>query len=672
VLLRVIKRKDTMMKRTLLSLCILSAFLLAGCNDFLSAPPGSVAVNLEAAPTAVPGNVDCAISWKTNVETKHILEYGTATGVYTVATPLSAAESKDHSVSLASLLPATTYYYRVRSYYRTSQEENSEEYSFTTVALTAIAITEGPTLTVGQTSCDLSWTTNVPTKHAIEYGTSSGAYSASTVLSGTASATHSASITGLSPSTTYYYRVRSTYQNGLEGLSAESSFTTLAGPASLSFSSAPVATPALTSASIAYATNYPTISSIEYGTASGVYTESIVLDSSAPTHTRGLSGLAQGTTYYYVVHCYSASNGSIVSPQYSFTTTAEASPTLAQRLRGIWLVGGCSGFNWTTPVSQIDMFDPVTSTWYPGVATLFTPVSFAAVGIVINTDGHQILVIAGGFDLAGTVRNNVQLYDINSSTWITTGLPGGAPAVLPSARANVVGAVRNNLLYVIGGTTQNANVAYAGSTTDYAYDISTNTWGTKVVVATGADKATAVFNDSILFVGGRTTAYNAVATAHDGIFVSLNVLSTATEVALPAARTGHSSVTYTTSSDSSVLVVLAGLATANMNTCFILNPVGATGTPLTTNTVQYLRYPFIAPSTWQNGTNLPSNIALGSAVVYNNKLYYFGGTDPLSVPSGRSTAYTMQFSDTGAPTNSWNTISTMPVGRYGHAAVRFE
>ncbi len=660
-----------MMKRTILTIIALSAFLLAGCNDFLSEPPGSVEVNLDAAPTAVPGSVDCAISWKTNVETKHILEYGTATGVYTVATPLSSAESKDHAATLSSLLPATTYYYRVRSYYRTYQEDNSAEFTFTTGSLTSITITAGPSLTVGQTSCDLEWTTNVATKHAIEYGTVSGSYSASTVLSGTASASHAASITGLSPATTYYYRIRSTYQNGLEGLSAEASFTTGAGAPSLAFSSAPAATPSLTSATIAFATNYATVSSIEYGTVSGVYTESIVLDGSSLTHNRVLSDLTEGTTYYYVVHCYSASNGSIVSPQYSFSTTAEAAPTLAQRLRGIWLVGGCGNGTWATAIGQIDLYDPVTSTWYPAIATLPTPVSFAAVGLGTLSGGHRALIVAGGFSSDGNVQSIVQRYDIDSQTWLANGAPILAtPTVVP--RANVVGAVRNNNLYVIGGTTANATVAYATTTTNLAYDIGANTWGTKVAVATGSDKATAAFNDTVMFSGGRTAA-NGVTNAHDGVIVSQNALTGGTEVVLPTVnRTGHSVVGYTTATDASVVVVLGGFSGFTGNTsCFAFN--GATaGAMITANTVQYLQYPFTAPSTWKIGTNLPANVAYGSAVVYGDRLYYFGGTDTYLSPSGRAVAYSTQFSGTGAPTNTWGTITAMPRGRYGHAAVRFE
>jgi len=563
-----------MMKRTLIALCALAAFLLAGCNDFLSEPPGSVSVSLDSAPTAMPGSVDCAISWVTNVDTKHILEYGTATGSYTVATPLSSSESAEHAVTLDSLLPGTTYYYRVRSYYRTYEEVDSEEYSF----------------------------------------------------------------------------------------------TTLKGPTSLAFTALPAATPSQTSASIAFTTNSATASTIEYGTASGVYDSSLVLDSSATAHTRVISGLSPGTTYYYVVHCYSASNGSFVSSEYLFTTTADPAPTNAQRARGIWLVGGCSGANWTSAISAIDLFDPVTATWYPSVATLLTPVSFAAVGTGVY-NGDRVLIVAGGFDATGNVRNIVQRYDIDTQTWLSNG------TVLPAARANVVGATRNNCLYVVGGTTGNATVAWAGNvaTTDYEYNIAGDSWTAKVAIPARSEIATAAFDDEIVYAGGRSAAASPPSTAVDGILTIQSALTGYAEPVLTSARSGFSLVSYTPSNGSSCLIALGGLsAYAGTPTCFFFN-AGTGFTPI--NAMQYLRYPFSAPSTWQNCANMPATIAFGSAVVYGNTLYYFGGTTSYTA-SGTGTVYTTDLTAvataTGVAANSWTTMATpMSTVRYGHAAVRF-
>ncbi len=566
-----------MTKRFILALLASAVFFLSGCNDFLSQPPGSVTVSLEAEPTATPGIVDCAINWKTNVETKHILEYGTETGVYTAATPLTSAEATDHTASLDSLLPSTTYYYRVRSYYQTYQEADSTEYSFTTQALSsALALATGPTITSN-----------------------------------------------------------------------------------------------LTSVTIDFSTNYATMTTVEYGTVSGVYTENLVLDASTTSHSRTISGLTQGTTYYYRIHGYSDLAGNMVTAEYTLATTSESSPTLAQRTRGIWIVGGCSVTSvssWTNVVPQIDLYDPVTATWYSPVATLFTPVSFAAVGTGTLPNGHRVLIIAGGFDSSGTVRDIVQRYDINDGVW----LPNGATML--SARANVNGSSRNNKLYVIGGTTANASAGWASSTTyiTQEYDIATNTWADRAGVTTGSERATAVFDDTVLYSGGRTNATTA-STANDGYLITQNSLTTGTtEIALPAARTGHSMVTYTSPSGSSVVVVLGGFTSFTGTPANFILHNGATGTLITTNTVIYLRYPFTAPYAWTPCTNLPANVAFGAAVVYGNTLYYFGGTSTYSAVIGRNVAYSTVFTDTGVASNAWSAIGNMPLGRYGHAAVRFQ
>lgn len=73
--------------------------------------------------------------------------------------------------------------------------------------------------------------------------------------------------------------------------------------------------------------------------------------------------------------------------------------------RGIWLVGGQQGnYPGANVVAQIDVFDPVTMTWYPNVATLPTPVTFAGV-----TAYQGKLYVAGGFNSTGVNVNTLQI-----------------------------------------------------------------------------------------------------------------------------------------------------------------------------------------------------------------------------------------------------------------------
>ena len=74
-------------------------------------------------------------------------------------------------------------------------------------------------------SAAISWDTDEPADSLVQYGTGSGSYLL-TAFSATAVTSHSVTLTGLSPETTYYYIVKSTDQNGNSVESSEYSFTT--------------------------------------------------------------------------------------------------------------------------------------------------------------------------------------------------------------------------------------------------------------------------------------------------------------------------------------------------------------------------------------------------------------------------------------------------------------
>jgi hypothetical protein len=735
-----------------------------GCNDLIIQPPGTIPIRLAADPVSTPGITGCTITWTTNPETKHILEYGTATGVYTNATPLSSSETTAHSVDLAYLLDNTTYYYRIKSYYQTYQESLSQEYSFQTQVITPISIDTGPLSTPGQTSCSLAWTTNLPTRHTVEYGTASGIYSQASIISsatdynntetlvnlepetiyyyrirsfysgvqeeeavsteytfttqaetpitinpdpsetpgqydctlswtsnlstrhiveyGTVSGTYTMAsimssaastnhveiLSGLSANTAYYYRIRSFYLSEQESVTGEFGFTTLAGPAALAISSGPTVTPDLTSASISLTTNYATTTSIEYGVSSGSYSGSLILDSSSTSHTRSITGLSQGTTYYYRVHAYSTSYGNVSSAEMSFTTTAEAEPTTEQRARGIWIVGGCFTDSYTSAIGQVDMYDPVDNRWFADITTLPVPVSFAGVAAV---DGK--IYVIGGFRTDNTISNLVQIYDTDTGLWTNGATMSGT--VTP--RANISAAVAYGKIYIIGGSTGAPTSAWAGSATNYEYNIASDSWSVRTAVTgTASGRLTLVFNDVIYYLGGRVTNNYTVYNLVDGYMATQNALTSGvTEPVLNPARVGHAGVLYQPDNGPAVMVVIGGFASNLVAThySFIFYITG-TGTGTPSNTVRSLTYPFFAPAAWNTSVNnYPLTVACGSAALYGDRVYHFGGTTtdapPTFPPSGSVAVYSADLDE--LPSITWTLKENMPIGRYGHAAVTF-
>ncbi|MHB8858928.1 MAG: DNRLRE domain-containing protein [Thermoleophilia bacterium] len=75
-------------------------------------------------------------------------------------------------------------------------------------------------------SASIGWTTDEVADSQVSYGTSPGSYTDTTTLDPSMVTSHSQGLTGLQPSTTYYYQVASTDRGGNTSVSAENSFTT--------------------------------------------------------------------------------------------------------------------------------------------------------------------------------------------------------------------------------------------------------------------------------------------------------------------------------------------------------------------------------------------------------------------------------------------------------------
>jgi hypothetical protein len=412
-------------------------------------------------------------------------------------------------------------------------------------------------------------------------------------------------------------------------------------------------------ATITWSTNVPTTHVVEYGPASGSYTESTLQSVAADTaHTVNLSGLSEGTTYYYRVKSYNLSLADASSGEYSFTTASTpppTPPTPEQRLRGIWLIGGLAG-GVSTTVQQVDLYDPDTNTWYANVTSLPTPVSFPAAA---SWNGN--LYVMGGFNSSGTVLSNVQIYNVAGDSW-------SAGTMMPAARANVHAAVVNGKIYVLGGTSANAGIGWAASNLTYEY-IPGGTWSTKVnfAAASHSERFLLPFNDVIYNFGGRTSA-TVSTTAHDGFAATTNGLSQGTEVVLSSGRTGISGVLYAPASGPALMAIAGGFITPLTATtgCFVGQ--GTTGsTP--TNLFQYLYYPFTnPPAVWTNPpSQYPLSIGFGAAALSGSKMYMFGGTTLVTAAAnGLNNANWFDLSNLGG---AWTAAASMPTGRYGHCAV---
>ncbi|MCC6484366.1 MAG: family 10 glycosylhydrolase [Armatimonadetes bacterium] len=145
---------------------------------------------------------------------------------------------------------------------------------------------------VTNTSATVQWTTDQAASSQVEYGITA-AYGQSTSIDNTPVTSHSMALTGLLPSTTYHFRVKSTAPSGTS-TSSDYTFTTYGPPGISDIQSAP----SPTSAVITWKTAAPSDSIVKYGP--GVsYGQQEQNGNLTLTHQITLSGLIPNQTYHY-------------------------------------------------------------------------------------------------------------------------------------------------------------------------------------------------------------------------------------------------------------------------------------------------------------------------------------------------------------------------------------
>ena len=239
------------------------------------------------------------ITWTTDQGSSSLVNYGTTTG-YGSASPLNSTLVTGHSINLTGLTPNTTYDFDVVSTNAASQSTVSTNFTFTTLATAS-----GPTPNVsfvsfwGVTSSSviISWSTDIAATTQVAYGTTN-AFGQLSPLQPALTTSHGVTLTGLNPGTTYFFEAQSTSTGGVTGLSTIFSFTTLAGPPTIS--NVQVVTSANNSAVINWTTSAPTYSYVQYGTTTsyGFYS---VLTPLTATPSSTLSYVPSGTIHYQLI-----------------------------------------------------------------------------------------------------------------------------------------------------------------------------------------------------------------------------------------------------------------------------------------------------------------------------------------------------------------------------------
>ena len=231
----------------------------------------------------------------------------------------------DTTKTVSGLINQTTYYWRVRTINAAGGSQFSASRSFTTLVAAPTLLFPGNTATNVPVSARLAWAriTGAP-GYFVQVGTNQNftsgvAYSDSTITDTTTVAT------GLSPTTTYYWRVRMRDGGAGGPFSTVWSFTTSVAVAPVPTLLSPVnnAIDVSTSALLRWARSAGAASyRLQVGTDSTFASGIVLNDSTIADTTRQVTGLANLTRYFWRVNAKNAGGTSAYSSAYAFRTAA--------------------------------------------------------------------------------------------------------------------------------------------------------------------------------------------------------------------------------------------------------------------------------------------------------------------------------------------------------------
>jgi hypothetical protein len=212
----------------------------------------------------------------------------------------------------------------------------SGDYAFTTASgqdTTPPTISNIKSSNITSSGATITWTTNEASDTQVEYGTSTG-YGSSTTLNSNKVTSHSQNLTGLTASKLYHYRVKSKDASGNLAVSADNTFTTAAKDSgSFTISNLKSSDVSSTGVTISWTTNKAADSQIDFGFTDS-YGNSTPLNSTMSTsHFENLTGLQSGTAYHYRVKSRDASGNLVTSSDHTFgTTTGDPPPVISNVL----------------------------------------------------------------------------------------------------------------------------------------------------------------------------------------------------------------------------------------------------------------------------------------------------------------------------------------------------
>lgn len=283
-------------------------------------------------------------------------------------------------------------------------------------------------------SATIAWTTDQPSTSQVEYG-ATPAYGLLSVFGATPVTSHSVTLTGLTPGTTYNYAALWTNPAGQVGTSANFTFTTTALAATAGSTGPPVISRVAaggitaTSATITWTTDQPFTSQVEYGITTAYGSLSAFSSVPVTSHSVILTALTPGTTYNYAALSTNATGQSTASTNFTFTTTVSGSPVIGSVKAGA-LTTTSATVTWTTDqpsASQVEFgTTPAHGSLSAFSAALTTSHSVILTGLTAGTTYDYAALSANSTGQVGKSENfTFTTASVAGSTAITGVTAGG-------------------------------------------------------------------------------------------------------------------------------------------------------------------------------------------------------------------------------------------------------
>ena len=370
--------------------------------------PTSLTLNWTA-PTTVAGNAIASYS------VQRASDAGFTTGLVS-----NTVASGTTTLNVTGLTASTPYFFRVVSV-NASGNTNSGTLTLTTPVLAPVA-TSAPTATlVTPNSLTLNWT--APTtggaiaSYTVQSATNTGFTSGLVTTALISNTATSYNVTGLAPSTTYYFRVIAVNATSTATSSALTQATAIAVPG---VTGTPTAT-AITATGLTLNWSAPTTGgtvanyTVQYATNSSF--TGATSSAAVTSTTYNVSGLTAGTTYWFRVVANNASASTNSSSVSATTMTAVAQAAALATLPAPATVTGLSGVTTDRVISAGMNWSAVSGATSYNVR-YSTSSTFATSTTVTATSGSQIAFT--GIVSKATVYLQVRAVGATTSAWSAT------------------------------------------------------------------------------------------------------------------------------------------------------------------------------------------------------------------------------------------------------------